>query len=465
MKTKTAARLIPGDKLLLKDCADDVHTRTVIRVADGAVYYHSTWSNQEECEGVENLRLHPDTRARLHAQPAADVLTVLDCPYLVKGDIAHWQGKEYRFVCMSHVHGQPAWDRVGNELSPLCPQILTMPDITLPPATRAAIEARKAAAARKADMAECSAKVSAALATAQLPPPSKAAADAPLAVGDDVETLDWPRGRDGYAIQHTFPIGTRGKITGDTGYEQERFKVEANDDHWYYPAASLRRVAAATATPPAAPPASRDDWQLCYVEGGYAYFVPDYKKAWGDDWDDAPYEHNAGEPYGEYEKVQWTGDYMTPCTGKGNSEYSVQQINKAAIPWLRGGGVKIFPGCLLADFRRVMLAPIAPAPAEQPCAKCGGLDAYGPSCCDACKGSGKAERPATPGEKLRERLGGAAIEDWQYHGMLLAACDVPRDTALSDDLHARARERYNQAQDDMLTAMLAKLAKEPTCPT
>ena len=38
--------------------------------------------------------------------------------------------------------------------------------------------------------------------------------------------------------------------------------------------------------------------KLCYVEGNIAYFTTqDLDKQWGDDWDDAPYEHNAGLPY------------------------------------------------------------------------------------------------------------------------------------------------------------------------
>ena len=36
-----------------------------------------------------------------------------------------------------------------------------------------------------------------------------------------------------------------------------------------------------------------------YVEGytHYFYFTDNMSKQWGDDWNDAPYEHNAGEPY------------------------------------------------------------------------------------------------------------------------------------------------------------------------
>lgn len=36
---------------------------------------------------------------------------------------------------------------------------------------------------------------------------------------------------------------------------------------------------------------------LCYVDGGKAYFTTQkLEDQWGDDWDDAPYEHNAGIP-------------------------------------------------------------------------------------------------------------------------------------------------------------------------
>lgn len=37
---------------------------------------------------------------------------------------------------------------------------------------------------------------------------------------------------------------------------------------------------------------------LCYVDGNRAYFTTQpLDQQWGDDWDDAPYEHNAGTPY------------------------------------------------------------------------------------------------------------------------------------------------------------------------
>jgi hypothetical protein len=104
-------------------------------------------------------------------------------------------------------------------------------------------------------------------------------------------------------------------------------------------------------------------YKLCYIENNFAYFTTqDLDKQWGDDWDDAPYEHNAGTPYaphiryfadGRTEKIPeyWNEDGTpkweimkiafycptaeTPAQmAYGNSKYSVQQINKGMIPWL-----------------------------------------------------------------------------------------------------------------------------------
>ncbi len=85
--------------------------------------------------------------------------------------------------------------------------------------------------------------------------------------------------------------------------------------------------------------------KLCYVEDlekGYftLYFSEkNAKDVWGDDWDDAPYEHNAGEPY-EYDKkiVVEQGNIgntiITPCSEYNNSPYSVEDINNKAVPWI-----------------------------------------------------------------------------------------------------------------------------------
>lgn len=108
------------------------------------------------------------------------------------------------------------------------------------------------------------------------------------------------------------------------------------------------------------------DYKLCFVDSDseYAgddltlYFteLDDVKEQWGDDWDDAPYEHNAGTPYesdyskdeikvengaGVYTaidilKVVVRGGYniITPRTNQRNSQYSVEDINSGIVPWL-----------------------------------------------------------------------------------------------------------------------------------
>ena len=85
-----------------------------------------------------------------------------------------------------------------------------------------------------------------------------------------------------------------------------------------------------------------DELRLCFVEDGFAWFTSHFEDEWGDDWNDAPYEHNAGTPYEwrpgrsgpnpEYElrKVAWDGDLDTPSEWVLNSPYSVE-IGRAHV--------------------------------------------------------------------------------------------------------------------------------------
>lgn len=104
---------------------------------------------------------------------------------------------------------------------------------------------------------------------------------------------------------------------------------------------------------PATAPANEDDvaalvaqmikgHRLCYIDDGKAYFtnIPIGQQR-GDDWDDAPYEHNAGPPYcKEPGQIVFMGyrceKLMTPAqlhTGH-SSPYSVDSINRGAACWL-----------------------------------------------------------------------------------------------------------------------------------
>lgn len=105
----------------------------------------------------------------------------------------------------------------------------------------------------------------------------------------------------------------------------------------------------------------RDDAVLCYVYGGVAYFTTQpLDKQWGDDWDDAPYEHNAGTPYGPHGKdehweileLRFSGEWRTPDYGQTNSPWSVEKINKGACPWLCHDYEPIYikAGCTMPEF-------------------------------------------------------------------------------------------------------------------
>ncbi len=116
------------------------------------------------------------------------------------------------------------------------------------------------------------------------------------------------------------------------------------------------------------------DFCLCYVDSRdkFAWFtsIP-LEKQWGDDWDDAPYEHNAGEPYDDHKpspdgervkhrlvEVAWRSEHMMPSEAYVNSPYSVQRINGGEVAWLasptRRGIVNvsthIYAGTTLRDF-------------------------------------------------------------------------------------------------------------------
>lgn len=96
---------------------------------------------------------------------------------------------------------------------------------------------------------------------------------------------------------------------------------------------------------------------LCYVRGTFLYFTTQALfDQWGDDWNDAPYEHNAGSPYPYDEHdarrgkapwsilcVAWSGPFETPADGHLNSPWSVERINRGEVPWLRSDGFGAAP--------------------------------------------------------------------------------------------------------------------------
>ena len=111
-----------------------------------------------------------------------------------------------------------------------------------------------------------------------------------------------------------------------------------------------------------------------YIEGKqewYAYFTPiNLDKQWGDDWNDAPYEHNAEIPYDDYKEgderveveivkvpfyVPYDGGWEIrfACDWGGcNSPFSVQDINAGAVAWLFDSRTRtaINAGCNPGEF-------------------------------------------------------------------------------------------------------------------
>ena len=88
-----------------------------------------------------------------------------------------------------------------------------------------------------------------------------------------------------------------------------------------------------------------EQFRLCYVEGCTAFFTTQpVTEQWGDDWNDAPYEHNAGTPYEwqEYrqqpqyklKQIEFDGPFIQPCDGHTNSPWCVQDINRGIVAWL-----------------------------------------------------------------------------------------------------------------------------------
>lgn len=121
-----------------------------------------------------------------------------------------------------------------------------------------------------------------------------------------------------------------------------------------------------------------NDLNLCYVEPPWAYFTSaPLDEQWGDDWDDAPWQHNAGPPYDHngqtIKKVAYQGILYPPgegprieydgieSTGRNGNFVSVEDMNRGdrSVPWLVevqlqgreiGVGVEIHAGVSLTEF-------------------------------------------------------------------------------------------------------------------
>lgn len=120
----------------------------------------------------------------------------------------------------------------------------------------------------------------------------------------------------------------------------------------------------------------KKEYRLCYVDGQKAYFTDNFEKQWGDDWNDKPYECNAGEPYNSWSELIEdnedifkrkykhhqiklktlyfeTNDWSErkPCD---MGRFSVEEINKGTIAWVHTDEFNILAGTEIEEFIKII---------------------------------------------------------------------------------------------------------------
>ena len=89
-----------------------------------------------------------------------------------------------------------------------------------------------------------------------------------------------------------------------------------------------------------------------YPDGSTPEWLKPEKTYWGDDWDDYPYECNAGRVYDEFVKghkdISFGFDTMVlePCDGYPNSEWSKKDMIERKVPCL----IVIPPECITGAY-------------------------------------------------------------------------------------------------------------------
>lgn len=113
-----------------------------------------------------------------------------------------------------------------------------------------------------------------------------------------------------------------------------------------------------------------NEFKLCYVRENFAFFTTaKIEDQIGDDWNDRPYEHNAGAPYEydkrkkcepyEIKKISYECELIEPSYSHCNSPWSVKDINAGQIAWLRSPSwsdnkIAIHAGTTLDEFVRII---------------------------------------------------------------------------------------------------------------
>lgn len=120
----------------------------------------------------------------------------------------------------------------------------------------------------------------------------------------------------------------------------------------------------------------KKEYRLCYVDGQKAWFTDNFEKQWGDDWNDKPYECNAGEPYNSWSELIEdnedifkrkykhhqiklktlyfeTNDWseQKPCD---MGRFSVEDINKGTVAWVHTDKFNILAGTEIEEFIKII---------------------------------------------------------------------------------------------------------------
>lgn len=115
-----------------------------------------------------------------------------------------------------------------------------------------------------------------------------------------------------------------------------------------------------------------DKYRLCYIEGNKAWFTDNFEKQWGDDWNDKPYECNAGYPYEYWSELiednpdiwkrKWQHhpiklktlyfeiEDWTELKACDMGCFSVEEINKGQVAWIYTDKYSIFAGTEINEF-------------------------------------------------------------------------------------------------------------------
>lgn len=115
-----------------------------------------------------------------------------------------------------------------------------------------------------------------------------------------------------------------------------------------------------------------EKYKLCYIDGNKAWFTDNFEKQWGDDWNDKPYDCNAGYPYESWSELiednpdiwkrKWkhhqiklktlyfeTKDWCEKQPHEMGS-FSVEEINKGAVAWIYTDKYSIYAGTEMDNF-------------------------------------------------------------------------------------------------------------------